>query len=660
MSATPDIQTEKLNFRRYKEGDTKVKRWQQEIFQASYTYKCPTYVQSTPPCQGSCPSGEDIRGYLNIVRGIEKPPVGADGKPSMTWQEYAWRRLTEANPLPSVMGRVCPAPCETGCNRNEVEDHVGINSVEHYLGDWAIENKLKFNAPETKTGKKVAIIGGGPAGLSAAYHLSLKGHSCTIFDEHEFLGGMMRYGIPGYRTPRETLDSEIQRILDLGVEVHLKTRIGTDVTLEQLRESFDAIFLGLGAQAGRALPLPGDPAANSAPNVVTATSFLKAFNDGRLKTVGHRVVVVGGGDTSMDVATVARRLGHIEKVNPTDFEAAIAGHLAQDVADVSMRQGAEVTLTSVFAVEKMMASKPEIDHAAAEGITIMGGWMPIGIVKGADGRATALRVMQCEAKMISGRLDIKQIEGTEKDLPADLIVSAIGQAVDFTGIEEFDSGKGMVAADKNYQLNGQPGVFAGGDVIRPHLLTTAVGHGAIAADGIDRFLSGLEVQRRPKIDVHSFDLMRKYVEKGVELGAIKGALIGTDKSKEVVHNYEDRSDRYVIPHDQLFLGHFQFTPRNKRHITHLNKDSALGNFEERINPLTEEQIVAEAKRCMSCGQCFECDNCVVYCPQTAVYKVKKTETMTGRYVATDYDKCIGCHICADVCPTGYIQMGLGE
>ncbi len=660
MSATTETQPEKLNFRRYTEGETGFKRRQQQIFQASHSYKCPTYVQSTPPCQGSCPAGEDIRGYLNIVRGIEKPPLGADGKPVMSWQEYAWRRLTEANPLPSVMGRVCPAPCESGCNRNEVEDHVGINSVEHYLGDWAIQHGLKFTAPQVKTGKKVAVVGGGPAGLSVAYQLALKGHSITIFDEHEFLGGMMRYGIPGYRTPRETLDAEIQRILDLGVAVRLKTRIGTDVTLEELRSGFDAIFLGLGAQAGRALPIEGDAAANAAPNIVTATAFLKAFNDGRLQHVGKRVVVVGGGDTSIDVATVARRLGHIQKTNPSDIEGAIAGRLAQDVADVSLRQGAEVTLTSVFTVDKMMASKPEIDHAEAEGIALMGGWMPIGVVKGADGRATALRVMQCEAKMISGRLDIKRIEGTEKDLPADLIVSAIGQAVDFTGIEEFNSGKGTVAADKNYQVNGKPGVFAGGDVIRPHLLTTAVGHGAIAADGIDRFLGNLEAQRRPKIDVHSFDLMRKYHEKNIQLGTVEGALRGTDQSKAVVHNYENRSDRYVIPHDQLFLGHFLYTPRNRRHITHLNKDSALGNFAERIDPLTEAQVIAEAKRCMSCGQCFECDSCVMYCPQTAVYKVKKTESMTGRYVATDYDKCIGCHICADVCPTGYIQMGLGE
>ena len=551
------------------------------------------------------------------------------------------------------MGRVCPAPCETGCNRNEVEDHVGINSVEHFLGEYAINNKLQFKAPEQKTGKKVAVLGGGPAGLSVAYQLALRGHGVTVFDDHEYLGGMMRYGIPGYRTPRDVLDAEIQRILDLGVEVRLKTKVGVDVSMEQINQEFDAVFLGLGAQGGRALPAEG---ADNVSNVVTATSFLKAFNDGRLQHVGKRVVVVGGGDTSMDVATVARRLGHIEHSKPTDWEAAIAGQLAQDAADVSRRQGAEVTLTTVY----MMASKQEIEHAESEGITIMGGWMPVAVLKGADGRATALRVMQCEAKMIGGRLDIKKIEGTEKDLPADLIVSAIGQTVDLTGLEVFSNGKGAVSADKNYQVAGKPGVYAGGDVIRPHLLTTAIGHGAIAADGIDQFLAGIEPGRRPKIDVHGFDLMRKYVEKGVKLGEIKDYQTGTDANKNAVHNFDNRSERYVIPHDQLFLGHFQYTARNRRHITHLNKDSALGNFEERLEALSEQQAVGEAKRCMSCGMCFECDNCVVYCPQTAVFKVKKTESMTGRYVATDYDKCIGCHICADVCPTGYIQMGLGE
>ena len=656
MSVTPEATTTKLTFRRYKEGDTQIKRWQEQIFQASYSYKCPTYVQSTPPCQGSCPSGEDIRGYLAIARGTEKPPMGADGKPTMPWQEYAWRRLTEANPFPSVMGRVCPAPCETGCNRNEVEDHVGINSVEHFLGEYAITNKLGYKKPQKQTGKKVAIIGGGPAGLSCAYQLALKGHEVTIFDEREFLGGMMRYGIPGFRTPREVLDAEIQRILDLGVKARLKCRIGTDVTLAELRNQFDAVFLGMGAQAGRALPIPEA----DAPNVVTATSFLRAFNDGRLRHVGRRVVVVGGGDTSIDVATVARRLGHIENAKPTDMEEAIGGRMAHDVAEISAKQGAEVTLTSIFAVDKMQANKHEIEQALAEGIAIRGGLSPVALVRGPDGRATALRVAQCEAKFVGSKLEIKMIEGTEEDISADLIVSAIGQAVDFTGLEEFDNGKGAVATDKNYQIAGKPGTFAGGDLIRPHLLTTAIGHGSIAADGIDRFLAKEDLERRPKIDVHIFDLQRKMIERGLQIGEAHEPIRGTDSTNAAVHNYEDRSDRYVIPHDKLFLGHFSYTPRLKRKIITLDEKTALGNFQERIEPLSEAEAIAEAKRCMSCGMCFECDNCVVYCPQIAVKRVPKKESTMGRYVYTDYDRCIGCHICADVCPTGYIQMGLGE
>ncbi|MCD6734971.1 MAG: NAD(P)-binding protein [Burkholderiaceae bacterium] len=650
MSTNADQPVEKLSYRRFKDGDHTWKDFRQKIFDADHSHKCPTYIQSAPPCQASCPAGEDIRGYLNIVRGIEKPPAG------MPWQEYAWRRLTLANPFPSVMGRVCPAPCETGCNRNALEDHVGINSVEHFLGDYANRNGLKYVKPETSTGKKVAVIGGGPAGLSAAYQLALRGHAVTIFDEHEELGGMMRYGIPGFRTPREVLDAEIDRILELGIQTRMKCRVGTDVTMDELRRDFDAVFLGLGAQGGRALPVKD----GEAPNVVTATAFLRAFNDGRLRHVGKRVVVVGGGDTSIDVATVARRLGHLASSRPTDFESAIAGHMAQDVADVSAKQGAEVVLTSVFPVDKMQANRHEVEQAQAEDIQIRGGLVPLAVIKGPDGRATALRVAKCEAKMAGGKLEIKVIEGSEEEIPADLIVSAIGQAVDFTGLEVFDNGRGAVNADRNYQVKDQPGVFAGGDVIRPHLLTTAIGHGAIAADGIDSFLSGAEAGKRPKIDVHHFDLMRKYVERGLELGEITEPTWGTDKSKGAIHNFDNRSERYVIPHSELFLGHFGYTPRVKRRFITLTKESALGNFEERIEALSEAEAIAEAKRCMSCGQCFECDNCVVYCPQTAVKRVPKKEATMGRYVYTDYDRCIGCHICADVCPTGYIQMGLGE
>jgi len=308
----------------------------------------------------------------------------------------------------------------------------------------------------------------------------------------------------------------------------------------------------------------------------------------------------------------------------------------------------------------MQANQHEIEQALAEGIAIRGGLVPVGIVKDASGRATALRVAECEAKLAGGKLEINQKEGTEQNIPADLIVSAIGQAVDFTGLEIFDNGRGAINADKNYQITGHPGTFAGGDVIRPHLLTTAIGHGAIAAEGIDRFLTGEALEKRPKIDVHQFDMIRKMAEKGLTLSETHEPMRGTNSSDVAVHNFDNRSGRYIIPHEELFLGHFSYTPRKIRNVITLDEKTALGNFEERLHPLSEADAIAEAKRCMSCGMCFECDNCVVYCPQTAVARVPKSKASVGRYVDTDYNKCVGCHICKDVCPTGYIQMGLGE
>ena len=649
MAAPTQPKTDGKAYRRYKEHDSTTNRSMPDwIFEGDESYKCPEYVLATPPCQGSCPSGEDIRGWLNIVRGVEKPTGG------VTWQEYAFRRMTSANPFPSVMGRVCPAPCEKGCNRNQVEDYVGINAVEHFVGDWAMQNNMAFSTDAEKTGKKIAIIGGGPAGLSVAYQLTLKGHSCTVFDEHAELGGMMRYGIPGFRTPRSVLDTEIKRITDLGVEVHTNTRIGTDVSLAQLEKDYDAIFMGMGAQSGRPLPIPGA----EAPNCVTAMAFLKAFNDGRLQHVGSKVVVIGGGDTSIDVATVARRLGNITKINESDRpEHVIAGLVAHDVAAVSARQGAEVILITRASIEKMNAAKMEVEHALAEGIEIKGNLTPVEVIRGADGRATALRVAEFE--MVKNETVIKP--GTEFDIPADLIVSAIGQAVDFTGLDGFDNGKGLMTADKNYRVPGKEKYFVGGDVLVPHLLTTAIGHGSIAAESIDIYLKGNDLEKRPKVDVHFFDVNRKLVEKGLKLDEYSHEQItGTDSANFAMHNFEDRSSKYVIPSNELFLGHFMQTPRYIRDVINLNADQALGNFEERLLNLSEKEVVAEAKRCMSCGLCFECDNCVIYCPQIAVFKVKRDKTTTGRYVDTDYSKCIGCHICADVCPSGYIKMGMGD
>jgi len=295
-----------------------------------------------------------------------------------------------------------------------------------------------------------------------------------------------------------------------------------------------------------------------------------------------------------------------------------------------------------------------------EGVTILDGVMPVALVKNADGRATGLVVADCT--LDKGRPI--PVEGTERILDADLIVAAIGQGGDLTGLERFDNGRGLMNADKFYQVPDRPGHFVAGDIIRPHLLTTAIGQASIAVDSIDEYVRKAEHKRRPKVDVHHFSLLAKMEEARLAPQkfsvAAQGDLRGTDAGNWAVHNYEDRSGAEVIPHDELFLGHFKFHARNLRKEEVPTAEEVLGHFKERVIGLSETKAIDESIRCMSCGMCFECDNCVIFCPQDAVFRVKKGENTTGRYVDTDYAKCIGCHICADVCPTGYIKMGLGK
>ena len=405
-----------LSWRRFKDGENEWKSYRDNIFKAGHSYKCPTYIHRTPPCQGSCPSGHDIRGWLAIARGMDKPPVEG-----MAWQEYAFTRMVEANPFPAVMGRVCPAPCEDGCNRNEVDEHIGINGVEQYVGDWAIENKLTLPKPEKESVKKIAVIGGGPGGLSAAWQMRRKGHSVTVFEKQEKLGGMMAYGIPEYRVPRDVLNAEIQRILDTGIEVKTGVQIGKEVSIEQLEKDYDAIFWAIGAQAGRDLPIKGW---EDTENCITGVSFLEAFNKGRLRYTTQKVVVVGGGDTSIDVASVARRLGRITNMAEKDRpENVVLGHTAHDVASVARREGVQSYLTSLFPIEEMIATERERKDAMREGVEIKGGVMPLEVLKDEDGRAHALKLCQCT---MDGMIPIPT-EGTEFEIECDLVVSAIGQ-----------------------------------------------------------------------------------------------------------------------------------------------------------------------------------------------------------------------------------------
>ncbi len=641
-----DMQNDKLTFRRFKDGENQWGSMADKIFKEDTSHKCPTYVTRTPPCQGSCPAGEDIRGWLDIVRGIEQPPEGVSMK------EYAFRRSTDANPFPSVMGRVCPAPCEDGCNRNEVEDHVGINSVEQFIGDSALAENFTFETAGKDSGKKVAIIGGGPAGLAAAYQLRRLGHACTVFDNHSTLGGMMKYGIPGYRMPRNVLDGEIGRITSMGVEVKLNTWVGKDIAVEQLEKDYDAVLWAIGAQAGRQIPVPG---ADKAPNAVVGVDFLEAFNEGSLKTVPKKIVVIGGGDTSIDVASVARRLGHIaDVIAKSPVEDVISGAATQDVSGAKP-ESADVMLLSRSSIENMPAAQHEIDDATREGIEIVGCVSPVEVVLNSDGHATALRVIKLED---DGKTPI---EGSEYDIPCDLIVSAIGQGGKLDGFESMGNERGLIDADANYQVPGKEGHFVAGDIVRPHLLTTAIGQASIAVESIDHYLKHQPLGKRPKVDKHFFNLLEKMHEAGLDPDQYShDSEWGTSEQNFAVHNFDDRSAHEIISADKLFLGHFEYTPRHVRAEDVPDANEVLGHFKERMKGLSDEDAIAEADRCMSCGMCFECDNCVIFCPQDAVYRVPKDQHTMGRYVATDYTRCIGCHICADVCPTGYIDMAMGE
>jgi NADPH-dependent glutamate synthase beta subunit-like oxidoreductase len=490
--------------------------------------------------------------------------------------------------------------------------------------------------------------------MAAAYQLRRKGIASTIFDEHEELGGMFRYGIPGYRTPREFLDHEIKRIIDMGgIETRMNTRIGRDVSIDQLESDYDAVLWAIGCQSGRALPLKN----GDAPNCISGVAFLEAFNKGDLKVTADRVICVGGGDTSIDVVSVARRLGKIDSLPQEKLtEYVVGGFTAHDSAFAAAREGANVTLTSLFEKSQMTAAEHEVHDALKEGVTIHDGVMPIEIILDEDGRACALKLAKCT--LDDGKPT--PVDGTEFTIECDLIVSAIGQGGDLTGIEELGNEQSLIDADKYYAHPNRPGHFVAGDIIRPHLLTTAIGHASIAADSIEKYLHGDEYVKRPKVDVHHFNLLDKLKETDLSPGEYDHqGHWGTNDADYAVHNYEDRSAQEIISSDRLFLGHFNYEERNLRESHGPDAEEVLGHFEERSKCLSEEQAIKEADRCMSCGMCFECDNCVIYCPQDAVYRVKKDEKTMGRYVATDYDKCIGCHICADVCPTGYIDMALG-
>jgi NADPH-dependent glutamate synthase beta subunit-like oxidoreductase len=416
----------------------------------SWRTERPVYVHRQAPCGHACPSGEDVQAWLYHA---EEGGYRA-----------AWRKIMEQNPLPAVMGRICYHPCETACNRAQLDEAVGINSVERFLGDEAIRQCWAPPVPAAASGKRVLVVGSGPSGLSAAYHLALLGHQVTLRDSFPRAGGMMRYGIPTYRLPREVLDAEIDRILGLGVTLECDSTV-TDVEAAMREGSFDAVFLAVGAQLGRRAYIP----AGSAAHMLDAVSMLHSMEGEQPPRLGRRVVVYGGGDTAIDAARTAKRLGAEEAI--------VVYRRTQD---------------------RMPAHESELEEALAEGVLTK--WLTT--IKRAD-----------EGRLMVERMELDetgfpQPTGEFEELEADSLILALGQDTDLSllsGVRGISERDGVVEVGPN-MMTGHPGIFAGGDMVpSERTATVAIGHGKLAARNIDAWLRDVTYAQPVELPMANFD-----------------------------------------------------------------------------------------------------------------------------------------------------------
>jgi NADPH-dependent glutamate synthase beta subunit-like oxidoreductase len=511
----------------------------------------PIYVDLLPPCNYACPAEENIQAWLAHAR-------------SGRYRE-AWLTLVKDNPLPAMHGRVCYHPCESNCNRQQVDSAVSIHAVERFLGDQAMKEGWQLPIETPPSGKRVLIVGAGPSGLSAAYHLARMGHAVDIREAGPLPGGMMHFGIPAYRLPREGLMKEVRQIEAMGVKIVVNHKV-EDLLAEKDAGGFDAVFIAIGAGIGKHVDIPVRDAAR----VLDAVSLLHNITTGEAPRLGRRVVVYGGGNTAMDAARTAKRLG------------------AEEALIVYRRDR-----------EHMPARAFEADEAVEEGVKIK--WLTT--IKEIIGPNLTVEMMELDE---NGR---PHPTGRLETLTADAIVLALGQETDsgflrkVSGIEFQPDGTVIVGSN---MMTGHPGVFAGGDMVpSERTVTAAVGHGKKAARHIDGWLRGHDYQPAPKHPLVSFEMLHL-----------------------PIYSDAERREQDILP-----------------------PAARATSFAELVAGLNEREAFYEANRCLSCGSCFECDQCYAACPEQAIEKLGP-----GRRYRYLYDRCTGCAVCFETCPCHAIEM----
>jgi NADPH-dependent glutamate synthase beta subunit-like oxidoreductase len=511
----------------------------------------PVYVDLLPPCNSACPAGENIQGWLAEVQAGE--------------HERAWRILVSDNPFAAIHGRVCYHPCETSCNRAKLDSAVSIHAVERFLGDLAIEHSWRYEPVAPHSGRRVLVIGAGPSGLSAAYHLARLGHEVEIRDAGAEPGGMMRYGIPAYRLPRDVLAAEIDRLEQLGVTFTPNHHV-TDLEAERREGAFDAVFVAVGAHLSKRVEIP----AMDAGPMVDAVTFLRGVASGERPEIGRRVAVYGGGNTAMDAARTARRLG------------------AEEAIIVYRRTR-----------EQMPAHEEEAEDAEREGVRM--NWLRT--IKAFEGEQLQIEVMELD------ETGFPQPTGRFETLAADAVILALGQETDSAFMRsapgvEFER-DGTVRVDQGL-MTGAPGVFAGGDMVpAERTVTVGVGHGKRAAREIDAWLRGERYEKPAKHPPATFEMLNLWF----------------------------------------------FGDALRRQQPELDPADRVGDFEEVVGALPSRDATFEAHRCLSCGNCCECDGCFGACPEDAVIKLGP-----GYRYRFDYDRCTGCRACFEQCPVHSIEM----